>query len=47
LDTLFETGYSGFVSGEFMPVPDADTGAQRGIDYLLDWIMGLQYKKLV
>lgn len=34
LDTLFETGYSGFVSGEFMPIPDADTGAQRAIEYL-------------
>jgi sugar phosphate isomerase/epimerase len=34
LDALFETGYAGFVSGEFMPVPDADTGAQRAIEYL-------------
>ncbi len=34
LATLFETGYSGFVSGEFMPKPDADTGAKRGIEYL-------------
>jgi len=34
LETLFETGYDGFVSGEFMPVPDADTGAQRSIEYL-------------
>lgn len=34
LDTLFETGYDGFVSGEFMPVPDADTGARRAIEYL-------------
>lgn len=34
LDTLFKTGYQGFVSGEFMPVPDADTSAQRAIAYL-------------
>jgi sugar phosphate isomerase/epimerase len=34
LETLFDTGYQGWVSGEFMPVPDADTGAQRAITYL-------------
>ncbi len=34
LQTLFETGYQGFVSGEFMPEPDADTAAQRAISYL-------------
>ena len=34
LDTLFATGYQGFVSGEFMPLPDADTSAQRSIAYL-------------
>lgn len=34
LAALFETGYDGFVSGEFMPVPDADSGAQRAIEYL-------------
>jgi len=34
LDTLFDTGYQGWVSGEFMPVPDADTGARRAITYL-------------
>jgi sugar phosphate isomerase/epimerase len=34
LETLFETGYDGYVSGEFMPIPDADTGAQRSIEYL-------------
>ncbi len=34
LTTLFETGYSGFVSGEFLPKPDPDTGARRGIEYL-------------
>jgi sugar phosphate isomerase/epimerase len=34
LDTLFATGYQGYVSGEFMPLPDADTSAQRGLSYL-------------
>ncbi len=31
LDDLFATGYQGYVSGEFMPLPDADTSAQRSI----------------
>ncbi len=34
LDALFATGYQGFVSGEFMPLPDADSSAQRSIAYL-------------
>jgi len=34
LHTLFDTGYTGFVSGEFMPVPDAATGAQKAIEHL-------------
>ena len=34
LTALHETGYQGYVSGEFMPVPDADTGARRAIEYL-------------
>jgi sugar phosphate isomerase/epimerase len=34
LDTLFAAGYEGFVSGEFMPLPDADTSAERSIAYL-------------
>ena len=34
LDVLFETGYQGFVSGEFMPNPDADTAARRAIAHL-------------
>jgi sugar phosphate isomerase/epimerase len=34
LDALYATGYQGFVSGEFMPLPDADTGAERSIGYL-------------
>jgi sugar phosphate isomerase/epimerase len=34
LNTLFDTGYQGFVSGEFMPLPEADTAARRNIAYL-------------
>jgi sugar phosphate isomerase/epimerase len=34
LQTLRDTGYEGFVSGEFMPMPDADTAARRCIDHL-------------
>jgi sugar phosphate isomerase/epimerase len=31
LDALFTTGYAGYVSGEFMPRPDAETAAQNSI----------------
>jgi sugar phosphate isomerase/epimerase len=34
LDALFGAGYRGFVSGEFIPMPDADTAAQRSLAYL-------------
>jgi sugar phosphate isomerase/epimerase len=34
LQALFATGYQGYVSGEFMPLPDADTSAERSIAYL-------------
>lgn len=34
LKALFDAGYTGFVSGEFMPVPDAVTGAQKAIEHL-------------
>jgi sugar phosphate isomerase/epimerase len=34
LDDLDATGYGGFVSGEFMPLPDADTAAARAIAFL-------------
>lgn len=40
LEALFYTGYSGFVSGEFMAVPDADTSAQKAIRYLRDLGIG-------
>ncbi len=34
LNTLFGTGYAGWVSGEFLPQPDAETAAQRCIETL-------------
>jgi len=34
LADLIGTGYRGFVSGEFMPLPDADTSAERAIAHL-------------
>jgi sugar phosphate isomerase/epimerase len=34
LEALYSTGYDGYVSGEFMPLPDADMSAQEGIAYL-------------
>ncbi len=34
LGDLEDTGYQGFVSGEFMPKPDADTAAEHGIAHL-------------
>jgi 5-keto-L-gluconate epimerase len=34
LDTLFATGYDGWVSGEFIPKPDAETAARESIAYL-------------
>ena len=34
LGVLAEVGYNGYVSGEFMPRPDADTAAIRAIEYL-------------
>lgn len=34
LETLFDTGYAGFVSGEFLPKPDAGTAARQAIAHL-------------
>lgn len=34
LRALFSTGYQGFVSGEFMPLPDADIAASQNIEWL-------------
>jgi sugar phosphate isomerase/epimerase len=34
LEALSETGYDGYVSGEFLPTPDALTAAREGIAHL-------------
>lgn len=34
LKSLSETGYQGFISGEFLPKPDADTAARESIAWL-------------
>jgi sugar phosphate isomerase/epimerase len=34
LESLHATGYQGYVSGEWMPLPDADTSAENGIAHL-------------
>lgn len=34
IKSLFHTGYTGFISGEFLPFPDADTAAQNSILHL-------------
>jgi sugar phosphate isomerase/epimerase len=34
MTTVRETGYDGWVSGEFMPLPDAETGARRGLKHM-------------
>ena len=34
LEALSAAGYQGYVSGEFMPLPDADTAAELGIAHL-------------
>jgi sugar phosphate isomerase/epimerase len=31
VDTLDKIGYQGYLSGEFLPKPDADTAAQKAI----------------
>jgi sugar phosphate isomerase/epimerase len=38
IKTLFATGYSGWVSGEFLPYPDARSAAQKGISCLKDQV---------
>jgi len=34
LRALFSSGYQGFVSGEFMPLPNADIAASQNIERL-------------
>lgn len=38
LRALAATGYRGYVSGEFLPIPDAATGAQEAIKNLRGWV---------
>jgi sugar phosphate isomerase/epimerase len=38
LKTLQSTGFSGWISGEFMPLPDADTAAHQGIIHLNQYL---------
>jgi sugar phosphate isomerase/epimerase len=45
LETLAAAGYQGYVSGEFMPQPDADTAAARSIDHLLGLLGGAQERQ--
>lgn len=33
ISALFQTGYSGFISGEFLPMPDAATAAEKNIAF--------------
>jgi sugar phosphate isomerase/epimerase len=34
LESLFQTGYQGWISGEFLPMPTAEIAAQKSITYL-------------
>ena len=34
VQSLSASGYRGYVSGEFVPMPDADTASQRGLAHL-------------
>jgi sugar phosphate isomerase/epimerase len=34
LSTLESTGYGGYISGEFLPLPDSESAAKLGITYL-------------
>lgn len=34
LRTLIDTGYSGFISGEFLPLPDVHTAGEKNLAYL-------------
>lgn len=35
LNALYATGYQGWVSGEFLPLPDAQSAARLGLEHLL------------
>ena len=38
LEALFISGYSGWISGEFLPKPDAGMAAQKSIVHLRGWL---------
>jgi sugar phosphate isomerase/epimerase len=38
IQTLSECGYDGYLSGEMLPVPDADTAARQTVEYMRKWI---------
>jgi sugar phosphate isomerase/epimerase len=40
LEALAATGYQGFISGEFLPLPDHNSAAERSIAYLTDLLDG-------
>jgi sugar phosphate isomerase/epimerase len=40
VSSLRECGYAGWLSGEFMPLPDADTAAQRAIQHMQALVRG-------
>jgi sugar phosphate isomerase/epimerase len=42
LSTLADIGYQGWVSGEFLPKPDAETAAREGIDFLRQILKNLK-----
>ena len=46
LTSLYATGYMGFVSGEFLPIPDAATGAQKAIEHLRAVLAALTQEKI-
>jgi sugar phosphate isomerase/epimerase len=46
LTALQATGYQGYVSGEFMPMPEADTAAQCGIAHLRQ-VMGSLHNRVI
>jgi len=46
LETLYATGYQGYVSGEFMPLPDADTSAREAIAHLQSLQLNVQQSNI-
>jgi len=38
IHSLLSTGYTGFISGEFLPLPDVDTAAKNNVKYLSSFL---------